>query len=516
LICPRRTLVIALTLQAAAALMVRAVLTQTMPPRYPLTQPSQQYAPAPPTAPGVQARRPLSPGGNRPPGGVVPPPAAGPPRSATSSPGDPRSTNAPPGAAAAQANVFAPTQVVARVGGETILAGELLGPINQALEPYMEQIPPQQLPQQRALLMEKMLPSVIETKMVYLDFVRGFPDKKRLPEVQKSLFDQFDEKQLPKVMKQAGVTSPGELDRKLRTYGTSLYKTKVSFSQQVIAQQMVHQKIDFKPLITLAELREYYQQHIDEYRTPAQARWEQLTVRYDRFPDAASARRALAEMGNEVLRGAPFTAVAREKSQGITADKGGYHDWTVKGSLVSKPLDHNLFTLPIGRLSQIIADDLGLHIIRVIDRREAAVAPFKTSPAIGKAHVSIGPNERVATQTVVTAQIENTGAAPEAVEATVYVRDMPAATEKVVVPAFGSSEVRFELDKIDPNDFTVEDFKVDLETQTRIRALIRQEKIMQQREEYLRKLRERTPVWTAFGDIFAEKKTAANPGGAPR
>jgi hypothetical protein len=164
----------------------------------------------------------------------------------------------------------------------------------------------------------------------------------------------------------------------------------------------------------------------------------------------------------------------------------------------------------------MIADDHGLHIIRVIDRREAAVVPFKTSPAIGTAHVSIGPNERVATQTVVTAQVENTGAAPEAVEVTVYVRGMPAATEKVVVPAFGSSEVRFELDKVDPNDFTAEDFKVDLETQTRIRALIRQEKIKQQREEYLSKLRERTPIWTAFGDIFAEKKTAANPGGAAR
>jgi parvulin-like peptidyl-prolyl isomerase len=516
LICPRRTFVIALMLQAAAVLTARAVLAQAVPPRYPLTRPLQQYAPAPPTAPGVQARRPLSTSNHRPRSGVVPPGAPDTSGNIFPPPGQQRPGGVPPSAAASQPNVFAPTQVIARVGGETILAGELLGRINQVLEPYMDQIPPQQLPQQRALAMEKMLPSVIETRMVYLDFVREFPDKKRLPEVQKSLFDQFDEKQLPKVMEQAGVTSPGELDRKLRTYGSSLYKTKVSFSQQVIAQQMVHQKIDSNPLISLAELREYYQQHIDEYRTPAQARWEQLTVRYDRFPDAASARRALAEMGNEVLRGAPFAAVARQKSQGFTADRGGYHDWTVKGSLASKPLDHNLFTLPIGRLSQIIADDHGLHIIRVIDRQEAAVVPFKTSSAIGKADVSIGPNERVDTQTVVTAQIENTGAASEAVEATVYVRDMPAATQKVVVPAFGSSEVRFELNKFDPNDFTVEDFKVDLETQTRIRALIRQEKIEQQRDEYLSKLRERTPIWTVFGDVFAEKKTAANPGNGRR
>ncbi|MEQ8791328.1 MAG: peptidyl-prolyl cis-trans isomerase [Pirellulaceae bacterium] len=501
MICPRRTLIFALALHAATLVAVRAAVGQA-PPRYPLTQQFQQFnGPAPPTVPGTQAQRPVAPGTPS-----YSPPAAGP---SYPPPRDPRMASAPPQSPPKQSE-FAPTQVIARVGSHTILAGELLGPINQALEPYMDQIPPDQLPEQRAMLMKRMLPAVIETKMVYLDFVRDFPDKKRLPEVQKSLFDQFDEKQLPKVMEKAGVTTPAELDRKLRTYGSSLFKTKKSFSEQVVAQQMVQQNIDFNPQIIHEELREYYQQHLSDYGTPAQARWEQLMVRHDRFPSGDAARAALAEMGNEVLRGAPFAAVARQKSQGFTAAKGGFHDWTTKGSLVSEPLDRNLFTLPIGRLSQIIADDQGLHIIRVIERREAAQVPFKASPTIRLGAVAIGPHERVSTQTLVVAQIENSGAAAEAVEATVYVRGEPIITEKIVVPAFGASEVRFELEKIDPNEFTEEDFKVDIETQTRIRALIRQDKIRQQREEYLSELRERTPIWTVFGDILTDAQTAAN------
>lgn len=521
MICPRRTVVIALSLHFAAAVGVRTAEAQA-PPRYPLTQQLQQYnMPVPPTAQGVQPRMPEgsasgSPRGAFPPDAGARPPGPAPPDAAVSPPGpmpDPRLASVPQRSAAQRAptpapDIFAPTQVVARVGSQAILAGELLGPINQALEPYLPQIPPDQLPQQRALLMQKMLPTVIDTKMVYLDFLREIP-RERLPDVQKQIFDQFDEMQLPKVIAKAGVSTPAELDRKLRGYGSSLYKTKRQFLEQVLAHQMVQRSIDRDPKINLDELREYYQQHIDEYSTEAQARWEQLMVRWDRFDSREAARQALAEMGNEVLRGAPLAAVARHKSQGFTAEQGGYHDWTVQGSLVSKPLDENLFTLPIGRLSQIIADDRGLHIIRVIERHESSVVPFKTSPTMRIANVTIGPHERTPTQTLVVVQVENSAATDEAVETTVYVRGAPIQHKKSVVPGFGISEFRFELENIDPNDYTEEDFKVDIEAQARIRAVIRQEKVDKQREEYLEKLRQRTPVWTVF-DV-TKKNTEGEP-----
>jgi hypothetical protein len=77
-----------------------------------------------------------------------------------------------------------------------------------------------------------------------------------------------------------------------------------------------------------------------------------------------------------------------------------------------------------------------------------------------------------------------------------------------VVPAYGASEGQFELNEINPANFKPDDFQLDIDTQTRIQSAIRTQKIEQQREAYLAGLRERTPVWTIFGDL-AELEAAA-------
>ena len=43
---------------------------------------------------------------------------------------------------------------------------------------------------------------------------------------------------------------------------------------------------------------------------------------------------------------------------------------------MSKTLDEAIFGLPVGELSPIIEDEQGLHIVRVIERKEAYRTPF--------------------------------------------------------------------------------------------------------------------------------------------
>ena len=100
-------------------------------------------------------------------------------------------------------------------------------------------------------------------------------------------------------------------------------------------------------------------------------------VEFRHYRNEKSALREIAELGNEVLRGAPLNAVAKRSGQGPRHEQGGQYDWTTQGSLRSDPLDEAIFSLPMGKLSQIIRDDDGLHIIRVIERTEAGREPFK-------------------------------------------------------------------------------------------------------------------------------------------
>jgi parvulin-like peptidyl-prolyl isomerase len=81
-------------------------------------------------------------------------------------------------------------------------------------------------------------------------------------------------------------------------------------------------------------------------------------------------------MGNEALFGGNLQAVAKQRSQEPFASSGGVHDWTSRGSLASEVLEEQIFTLPLNKMSQIIEDSDGFHIVRVTDRESAGRTPI--------------------------------------------------------------------------------------------------------------------------------------------
>jgi len=72
------------------------------------------------------------------------------------------------------------------------------------------------------------------------------------------------------------------------------------------------------------------------------------------------------------------------------------HDWTSKGSLRSTVLDDALFSpaLPEGKLSQIIEDEEGFHIVRVLNREAAKRVPFSDVQVEIKKRMHDGLQER--------------------------------------------------------------------------------------------------------------------------
>jgi hypothetical protein len=258
--------------------------------------------------------------------------------------------------------------------------------IEQLLAPQLSKLTPEQLKaaepqiaQQKQLMMKQALSSTIDNKLLYLDFLRSVPTDKRkevLPKISKKADEQFDQKQLPETLKKANAASMAELDAKLRQYGSSLEKQKQVFKERALGQSVLGQKINYEPEVTHQDMLDYYREHLADYDRPAQVRWEKLTVRFDRFPSKAAAWETLGQMGHDVWRGAPLAEVAKRFSQASDADEGGAHDWTTQGSLASEVLDHAIFTLPVGQLSERLEDERELHIVRVLERHDASRVPF--------------------------------------------------------------------------------------------------------------------------------------------
>lgn len=266
-------------------------------------------------------------------------------------------------------------KTIAIVGNQHILAGDLLADINQILKQYEGKYPKEELDKQRTLLMQKLLPQMIQTKMLYQEMVATLPDE-ALPQIEAKLAVEFDDKQLPVLMEKGKFQTPAELDAELRKFGSSIDKQRAQFTEQILSRELIRQKVNKEPEVSHLEMLDYYRANQKDYERDARVRWEEVCVWFKDYNTKAEAYREIANMGNRMLRGAAFSRVAREQSKGFTASDGGWHDWTSKGSLRAKEIDEAIFTLPVDQLSQIIETEEGFHIIRVLDREDAGRKPF--------------------------------------------------------------------------------------------------------------------------------------------
>ena len=212
------------------------------------------------------------------------------------------------------------------------------------------------------------------------------PDTANLEDILETASKQFDDEIVPKLMERAGVDSQVMLDAHYRSMGSSLRRTRENWAQNELVKYMVRSKINTDPEVSHREIYDTYISERDEkWTVNARVRWERLAVRFDRFTTRQQAWDALAEMGNEVVYGAPFAAVSKRKSQDPLASKGGEQGWTHLGSLADKNLEKQLFSIPLDELSDILENDRGLEIVRVIEREEAGFISFeKAQPQIRK------------------------------------------------------------------------------------------------------------------------------------
>jgi len=259
-----------------------------------------------------------------------------------------------------------PSKVTAQAAEMKQYHEVLLTPLDQLSEEQREQ---------REQLVKTLLEPMKQIKAVYVDFLRNAPPD-QVPSVEGRLVKNFNEKSIPPLLEAMEASSAGDLDAKLREFGSSLAKHRRASMEQTLIGSMVSENIRRKE-ISYEELNGYYFNHIEEYEFTAKSRWEHLMARFDQFPNEYEARVAIWQMGNSVVGGARLADVARRSSQGVLASKGGQHDWTEKGSLRSDAIDTAIFTLPVGELSRRFQDDEGWHIVRVIERRDAGRVPLE-------------------------------------------------------------------------------------------------------------------------------------------
>jgi parvulin-like peptidyl-prolyl isomerase len=280
-----------------------------------------------------------------------------------------------------------PAEVVAVVGKTPILAGDILPRVDGRIKEITDQTPQkpseQEMQYMRARLFRALLAQTIQLKMFRESFLlsqvgtqaadkRDEADKK----MQARARQMFAESELPKLYERLGVNTVDEVDAALREKGSSFESNKRDFIDQMLAYLYQSDQIKRDPEVSLSEIHHYYDDHKSEYEFKAKARWEQLSATFEKSGSREQAIVAINEMGREAYFGGSMQSVAKAKSQEPFASRGGLHEWTNRGSLASSAIEEQVFTLPVSVMSEVIEDEVGMHIVRVLERREAGVRPL--------------------------------------------------------------------------------------------------------------------------------------------
>lgn len=166
----------------------------------------------------------------------------------------------------------------------------------------------------------------------------------------------------------AALAQAGLTEEKLR----ETYRTNLTI-QRVIGRE-IQSKLDFSD----EQLRAFYNSDKEHrYRLPDRARLSEILVlASDDKEQRALARKVIDEARARIVGGEDFAAVAKEVSQGGTAEKGGELGVVVRGELAPE-IDAVVFSLESGQLSEPVSSKFGWHLLRVDERFPVTYTSFE-------------------------------------------------------------------------------------------------------------------------------------------
>ena len=286
------------------------------------------------------------------------------------------------------------TEMVARVGTQIILMGDILPKLRRIALKIVDEnikkmsaeerakIPPQEIEQVVNTFVAQHYPEILQEQilftLVYCDYI-STSDRASQNMFTEKMGDEFDRNVVPELMAEFNAANVADLKKFLEEQlGSSLEKERRLWIREEIVRQWIGMSMQrVTGECTHDEMSDFYERNKAVFTSSARARWQEMIVLLSRHDTEQQAWDKIRWMGNQVVGGAPFEEIAKANSDGFTASDGGVWDWTSKGSLASAELEQAIFTQPIGQLSPaIIKSDRGFHIIRVLERQEENVVPF--------------------------------------------------------------------------------------------------------------------------------------------
>lgn len=131
--------------------------------------------------------------------------------------------------------------------------------------------------------------------------------------------------------------------------------------------------------VTDDEIKHYYERHQEEFTTEEKVRARHIlfTVEHTASAEKSEEKRVKAEeVLKELNEGGDFAELAKKYSEGPTASKGGDLGFFGRGQMVAE-FEREIFSMEQGKIAGPIRTRFGYHIVKLEEKRPAAVIDFE-------------------------------------------------------------------------------------------------------------------------------------------
>jgi peptidyl-prolyl cis-trans isomerase SurA len=153
--------------------------------------------------------------------------------------------------------------------------------------------------------------------------------------------------------------------------GASAAEIRRRVQDELTIVKLVNREVRSRLLINSSDVEAYYRAHPDRFTRPTRYRLRQILLKTsDAAKSEADTIRA------EAAHGADFAELARRRSQGAEAARGGELGFVRRGELLPE-IDAALDGMRPGDISPVIISPAGFHIINVVEIESGAVRPLE-------------------------------------------------------------------------------------------------------------------------------------------
>jgi peptidyl-prolyl cis-trans isomerase SurA len=153
-------------------------------------------------------------------------------------------------------------------------------------------------------------------------------------------------------------------------------KELASIKDQLTAMRIINQQVRSSLLVSDEEMRRFYDQHRERFLLPPEVRISQILIALGAGSEMLQVREKARQVYALLKKGESFEELAGRYSQGQESRRGGSLGFVRVGDMLAQ-IQKAIQDLAPGQMSEPVASPLGMHIIRVDERKPAQYRPFE-------------------------------------------------------------------------------------------------------------------------------------------